>query len=286
MIVVTGATGQLGSQIVDRLLERVPADDRRRQRPRRRQGRARSPSAACGSAPETSPTRPRWSTPSRAPTRCSSSPPPSAAPAPRREPRRHRRRPRRGSQTHPLHQPPGRLAGLALRRPAHARRDRGHLAGWGSRSPPCATASTRAPLGHSSAGAGDRPARRAGGRPGVLDRARRPGRGRRHRPGRGGRARRRHGTADRAGAARPRGGGRHPQRHHGPHRHPGRRQRRGVEGHRRRSAACPGGRRLHPWPVPRGATRRVRRHRPDAGDPHRPPPTSARSVLEAIVAQR
>ena len=42
MIVITGGTGKLGSQVVDQLLRRVPAGRDRRQRPRRRpRGRAR-----------------------------------------------------------------------------------------------------------------------------------------------------------------------------------------------------------------------------------------------------
>ncbi len=69
MTVVTGATGQLGAQIVERLLERVRADQvgvSVRDPDRAADLAARGVRVRRG----TSPSRAPWPTPSRAPARC------------------------------------------------------------------------------------------------------------------------------------------------------------------------------------------------------------------------
>ena len=125
MIIVTGATGQLGAQIVERLLERVPAEqvgvsvrDSARAQP--------SPTAACGSAAATSPTRARSTPRSRAPTQVlviSSTDRGDDAVAQHHG--RDRRRLRAGAERilYTSHQ--ARRPGLALRARARPRRGRG-----------------------------------------------------------------------------------------------------------------------------------------------------------------
>ena len=290
MIVITGATGQLGSQIVDRLLDRVPRRGRGRERARRRQGR-RPRRARCAGP------RRRLHRPGHAGARLRGRRPGARRlrrhPRPRRgrgEHRRHRRRPRRGSQPHPLHQPPGRLAGTRSSppQPTHAATEE-HLAALGVPFTALRNgfyASTLELLHRRRAA---RPAQLVAPADGpvswtahadlaeaaavALDRGRR--------------ARRRHRTADRLGDARPRSGGRHPQRHHGPHRRTGRRRRRRVAGGRHRSEACP---RRRPT-SPSACTARRDEGEFAVTDPTLEAvigrrPTSVRSVLEAIVAQR
>ena len=273
MIVITGATGQLGSRIVDRLLERVPAAtvgvsvrdvDKA----------ADSPSAACGCGPAISPTPPPWtdafegaeqvlvvSAAIRGPGAVAANI--AAIDAARAA----------GREAHPVHEPPGRVAGLAVRPAAHPRRDRGAPGRAGVPFTALRNGFYASTLGHYldealETGRLVAPA----GRPGLLDRARRPGRG-------AAAALAEPGVLD--GVTPPLtapetldfdGRRRHPQRPHRPHGDP--RRRRATTSGRprqvdRRHARA--GRRVHPRHVPRGPPGRVRRHRPDPGDRHRSP---------------
>ena len=212
MIIITGGTGQLGSQIVEQLLERVPADAGRRQRSRHRPGRRTWPHAASACDAATSPTRTPSPGRSRARPRCSSS---------RRTTGRGGGRPAVAAIAAAGTPVPSGSSTPATRPPARIRCSRR----CPTTPPPSSTCRRRAAV-HVAAqrvlrqhrppparpGAGDRRTRRAGRRPGVLDHARRPRRGGRDHPRRRGPVRRAHPAADRTGRARPRGHRRHPLR--------------------------------------------------------------------------
>ena len=197
MIIVTGGTGRLGSQIVTQLLDRVPADQSASASATSPRPRT-SPHAECACEPETSPIPTASTTPSRVPTRCSSCPQPSAdrgPPRPTGPPSRPRCEPEpRGSSTPATRQLPRRRCS----RPAPAcRRPRRSLPTRTSPGRRCATASTPAPSSLRPGRARDRGAAPSGGRAVLLDCPRRPRGGRRHRAHPGGRARRRVSRPDR-----------------------------------------------------------------------------------------
>ena len=225
MIVITGATGQLGSQVVERLLDRVPAEQVGVS--------VRDPAAAAGLAARG--VRVRRGRLRRAATLdaafegatqvlvvSANTLGPGAV-------TQHRAaidaavagRGRAG----PLHQPPGRRGRLALRPGPRPRGDRGapgvgrgrvHLAA--GRVPRRDGAAPARP------GAGDRRAGRAGRRAGVLDHPRRPRRRRGGRSSPTATGPRRTPPPDGGGGGRPRGRGRPAVRADRAHRAAGRRR--------------------------------------------------------------